>query len=156
RLRHAGPRVPAPAHRRVRAAAGCAGRLGVAHDTPRTARSADPRPARAWPRHSHAPVARPPLVCHAQFVADPRRAAGAPRRVLGGVRNTAALNALLALVDGGTNWLGRPKLAARSLELLAALMALAAGWRNDVRAAAVLALAAASKDPDVRSAAIRR
>jgi len=50
----------------------------------RTARSADPRPARAWPRHSHAPVARPPLVCHAQFVADPRRAAGAPRRVLDG------------------------------------------------------------------------
>jgi len=57
------------------------------------------------------------------------------------------------LVDGGTNWLGRPRLAARSLELLAALMALAAGWRNDVQAAALLALAAASNDPDVRSAA---
>src|SRR2546426_6065903 len=40
----------------------------------------------------------------------------------------------------------------RSLELLAALMALAAGWRNDVRAAALLALAGASNDPDVRSA----
>jgi len=57
------------------------------------------------------------------------------------------------LVDGGTNWLGRPRLAARSLELLAALMALAAGWRNDAQAAALLALAAASNDPDVRSAA---
>src|SRR6266496_2601332 len=74
-------------------------------------------------------------------------------KVLGRVRNSVGLNALLALVDGGTNWLGRPRLAARSLELLAALMALAAGWRNDVQAAALLALAAASSDPDVRSAA---
>ena len=74
-------------------------------------------------------------------------------KVLGRVRNTAALAALLQLVDGGTNWLGRQKLAARSLELVAALMALAAGWRNDVRAAALLALAGASNDPDVRSAA---
>ncbi|HEX9292545.1 MAG TPA: hypothetical protein VF873_02570 [Gemmatimonadales bacterium] len=74
-------------------------------------------------------------------------------KVLGRVRNSIGLNALLALVDGGTNWLGRPRLAARSLELLAALMALAAGWRNDVQAAALLALAAASSDPDVRSAA---
>lgn len=74
-------------------------------------------------------------------------------KVLGRVRNTAALNALLQLVDGGTNWLGRPRLATRSLELLAALMALAAGWRTDVRAAALLALAGASNDPDVRNAA---
>ena len=77
-------------------------------------------------------------------------------KVLSRVRNVAALNALLQLVNGGTNWLGRARLPARSLELLAALMALAASWRNDARAAAVLALAAASKDPDVRSAVIRR
>jgi len=74
-------------------------------------------------------------------------------KVLGRVNNTLALSALLALVDGGTNWLGRPRLAGRSLELLAALMALAAGWRNDVRASVLLALAAASNDPDVRGAA---
>ena len=74
-------------------------------------------------------------------------------KVLGRMRNAAALNALLQLVDGGTNWLGRQKLATRSLELLAALMALAAGWRNDARASALLALAAASNDPDVRNAA---
>ena len=93
-------------------------------------------------------------------VAELARAAGTPSelrvlaiKVLGRVRNSIGLNALLALVDGGTNWLGRPRLAARSLELLAALMALAAGWRNDVQAAALLALAAASNDPDVRSAA---
>jgi len=74
-------------------------------------------------------------------------------KVLGRVKNTLALSALLDLVDGGTNWLGRPKLAGRSLELLAALMALAAGWRNDVQASVLLALAAASNDPDVRAAA---
>jgi hypothetical protein len=74
-------------------------------------------------------------------------------KVLGRVRNAAALTALLEIVDGGTNWLGRPRLAARSLELLAALMALAAGWRSDARAVGLLALAAASSDPDVRNAA---
>jgi hypothetical protein len=56
-------------------------------------------------------------------------------------------------VDGGTSWLGRAKLAPRSLELLAGVMALAAGWPNDMKAAALLALAAASADPEVRSAA---
>jgi hypothetical protein len=76
-------------------------------------------------------------------------------KVLGRVRSTAALSALLALVDGGTNWLGRHRLAPRSLELLAALLALAAGWRNDVKASALLALAAASGDPEIRTAASR-
>ena len=74
-------------------------------------------------------------------------------KVLGRVKNVAALTALLEIVDGGKNWLGRPRLAARSLEMLAALMALAAGWRNEGRASALLALAAASTDPDIRSAA---
>jgi hypothetical protein len=74
-------------------------------------------------------------------------------KVLGRVRSVAALTSLLEIVDGGTNWLGRQRLATRSLELLAALMALAAGWRNDGRAAALLALAAASHDPDIRNAA---
>jgi len=74
-------------------------------------------------------------------------------KVLGRVRTTVALTSLLELVDGGTTWLGRPRLASRSLELLAALMALAAGWRNDVKASALLTLAAASNDPDIRNAA---
>jgi len=74
-------------------------------------------------------------------------------KVLGRVRNTAALSALLQIADGGTNWLGRPRLAARSLELLAALLALAAGWRSDVKASALLALATASGDPEIRTAA---
>lgn len=77
-------------------------------------------------------------------------------KVLGRAGNAAALDALLHLVDGGTNWWGRPKLAARSLELLAALMALSAGWRNNRKVTAILALAAASPDPDVRNAATAR
>jgi len=75
-------------------------------------------------------------------------------KVLGRVKNVAALTALLEIVDGGKNWLGRPRLAARSLELLAALMALAVGWRNDGRASALLTMAAASTDPDIRNAAV--
>ena len=74
-------------------------------------------------------------------------------KVLGRAGSPAALGTLLQLVDGGTNWLGRPRLAARSLELLAALMALATGWSNDRRARMLLALAAVSTDPDVRNAA---
>jgi hypothetical protein len=73
-------------------------------------------------------------------------------KVLGRSRHPTALAALLALADGGRTWRGRPKLPPRSLELVAAVMALAAGWRGDARARAVLALAAASKDPDVRNA----
>ncbi|HEV8265249.1 MAG TPA: hypothetical protein VGQ06_09865 [Gemmatimonadales bacterium] len=74
-------------------------------------------------------------------------------KVIGRSRSSAALEALLALTDGGTTLLGRRKLAARSLELLAALMALATSFARDRRARAVLTLAAASKDPDVRRAA---
>ena len=74
-------------------------------------------------------------------------------KVLGRAGHAAGLAALIQVVDGGTSWLGRPRLAGRSLELLAALMALAAGWRNDGKAAALLALAVASTDPDVRNAA---
>ena len=73
-------------------------------------------------------------------------------KVLGRARQPAALAGLLALTDGGTTWRGRPKLPARSLELVAALMALAAGWSGDARARAILALGAASKDPEVRNA----
>ena len=74
-------------------------------------------------------------------------------KVLGRAQQAVALSALIQLVDGRTNWLGRRKLAPRSLELLAALMALATGWTHDRRARALLALGAASTDPDVRKAA---
>ncbi len=99
------------------------------------------------------PSALPPIaqLAHDQAVASELRVLAI--KVLGRVKNVVALTALLEIVDGGKNWLRRPRLAPRSLELIAALMALAAGWRNDGRAATLLALAAASNDPDIRSAA---
>jgi hypothetical protein len=74
-------------------------------------------------------------------------------KVLGRARTPLALATLLQLVDGGTNWLGRRRLAPRSLESLAALMALASGWAADPQARTLLALAAGSADPDIRNAA---
>jgi hypothetical protein len=71
-------------------------------------------------------------------------------KVLGRAHAAAALGALLQLADGGKTLLGRRKLAPRSLELLAALGALAAGWGRDPRVRALLAVAASSKDPEVR------
>jgi len=73
-------------------------------------------------------------------------------RVLGRATSPAALTALLGITDGGRTWRGRPKLPQRSLELIAALMALVTGWSGDARARAVLALAAVSPDPEVRIA----
>ena len=100
------------------------------------------------------PPAALPLV--AQVARDPQ--AGSELRVLaikvlGRAGSAAAVDVLLTLADGGTTWRGRRKLASRSLELLAALMALAAGGSTDARVGAVLALAAVSDDPDVRNAA---
>jgi hypothetical protein len=102
----------------------------------------------------HCPPAALPLVT--QVVQDATLASELrvlAIKVLGRAGNRSAIGALMQLVDGGTNWLGRPRLAARSLEMLAALMALGAGWHNDGKAAALLSLAAASGDPDVRNAA---
>jgi hypothetical protein len=49
-------------------------------------------------------------------------------------------------------WLLRTRLAPKSPEVLAALAGLAAGWPRDPNALAVLALARASDDPDLRAA----
>jgi hypothetical protein len=118
-------------------------------------RDPDPRTARLALSAAldSCPPAAVPLVVE---VARDARASSELRvlaiRVLGRTRTPAALAVLLRLTDGGTTWLGRRKLAPRSLELLAALMALTAGWSADARARAVLALAARSRDPDVRNA----
>jgi len=94
------------------------------------------------------------------LVADVAREAGRPSelrvlaiKVLGRSKHPAALTTLLDLTDGGTNWRGRPKLPPQSLEVVATVMSLASGWSRDPRARAVLALAAASKDPELRNAA---
>lgn len=76
-------------------------------------------------------------------------------RALGRCRDDEALDALLELVDGGRTLLGRPKLAAPTPICVAALRALSDGWRKDADAAEMLALAAASSDPELRRAAAR-
>lgn len=76
---------------------------------------------------------------------------------LGPLRQLQALQALLQIVDGGRTFLGRPRLAAKSPVVLAALKALAARWADDARAGVLLSLAADSSDADVRFAArVRR
>jgi hypothetical protein len=74
-------------------------------------------------------------------------------RALGGTKAPAARDALLDLTQGGRTLLGREKLPPKSAVLVAALRALAAGWANIAVARRVLARAAASPDPDIRSAA---
>lgn len=118
-------------------------------------RDPDPRTARlalSAALESCPPSALPLVVEIARDVASASELRVLAIKVLGRATNAAALIALLSLADGGTTWRGRRKLPARSLELIAALMALATGWSGDARARAVLALAAASNDPDVRNA----
>jgi hypothetical protein len=74
-------------------------------------------------------------------------------RGLGYTRAPAALETLLQITTGGRTLFGREKLAAKSPELLVALAALATGWRDDPRARARLAIAAASADGEIRHAA---
>jgi hypothetical protein len=75
-------------------------------------------------------------------------------RALGRSPDRRALSALVALADGGRTLLGRQRLAPRSALVLAALEALAFGWRSEPRAAALLRLAEASSDPQIRNAAM--
>jgi hypothetical protein len=74
-------------------------------------------------------------------------------RLLGRTGAPAAYDALLRLCEGGRSLLGRTKLPPKSAELLAGLAALAVGWNQDARAAAVLARATRSLDAEIRAAA---
>ena len=74
-------------------------------------------------------------------------------RALGHSREPVALDTLLRVVDGGRSVLGKPKLAARTPVVVAALRALAVGWRSDARARDMLSLALGSSDPELRQAA---
>jgi hypothetical protein len=73
-------------------------------------------------------------------------------RVLGAARSPEAFAELVKLVDGGRTLLGKRKLLPRSRELVAAVAALATGWRDEPRALELLALAAVSDDADLRAA----
>ena len=76
-------------------------------------------------------------------------------RALGRCQDRRALASLIALTDGGRTLLGRARLAPRSGVMLAALEALTAGWRSDARASALIRLAGASTDSEIRRAAMQ-
>jgi hypothetical protein len=72
-------------------------------------------------------------------------------QALGSSRDSAALDALVAIADGGRSVFGRQKLAAKSPLVLAALRALAGAWRTHPKAAPLIGLAAVA-DGDFREA----
>jgi hypothetical protein len=76
--------------------------------------------------------------------------------LLGRTSSILALDALLAWAQGGKTLLGRPKLAPRSPEMLAALAAMARSWSHDARAAALIRVAMKSGDEQVVAAAHAR
>lgn len=73
-------------------------------------------------------------------------------QALGNSKDHAALDALFTVADGGKTFLGRQKLAPKGPVVLAALRALAAGWRKHPKAVPLLGLAAVSTDDDFREA----
>ena len=73
--------------------------------------------------------------------------------VLGRISQPSALEALLSLADGGRTFFGRQRLAAKTPVLLAVIRSLAGAWSRDTRAAAMLALAAATSDAELVEAA---
>lgn len=104
------------------------------------------------------PPAVVPLVCRCtgDGGVDPELRAAAVR-VLGASREPLALRTLLKITDGGTSFLGRPRIAAGTPEVLAALSALAAShWAAEREAAATLSRARAAADPRLRAAATPR
>jgi len=73
-------------------------------------------------------------------------------QALANTRDSASMDALVAVVDGGRTLFGRPKLAAKSTVVVAALRALAAGWRRHPNVEPFLGLAAVANDDELRDA----
>lgn len=76
--------------------------------------------------------------------------------LLGRTNSILALDALLAWAQGGKTLLGRPKVAPKSPEMLAALGALARSWSHDRRAAVLIQTALKSSDEQILAAAQAR
>ena len=73
-------------------------------------------------------------------------------QALANTRDSASMEALVAVVDGGRTLFGRPKLAAKTAVVMAALRALASGWRRHPHVEPFLGLAAAANDGELRDA----
>jgi len=74
-------------------------------------------------------------------------------RLLQASRMPIALEALLRIATAGRTLFGKPKLAHRSPEMLAAINVIAASWAGDRRGGAVIDRARKSSDPEIRAAA---
>jgi hypothetical protein len=72
--------------------------------------------------------------------------------LLSGSKSVLALSALLHFAQAGTNMIGRPKLAPKSAEMLAALEGLARRWPTEARARRLVAAARKSRDGSVQDA----
>ena len=66
--------------------------------------------------------------------------------------DSAALDTLIRIVDGGRTFFGRQKLAPKTPVVLAALRAMSHAWADEPRAAAMLKRGAQSTDAEVRQA----
>ena len=73
-------------------------------------------------------------------------------QLLGRSRSVLALDALLRFAQNGTTLLGKPRLAPKSLEMMAALRGLARAWPHERRVKPLLEQAAAATDPHIRAA----
>ncbi len=73
-------------------------------------------------------------------------------RLLGRSGSLLALEALLHFAQNGTTLFGKPRLAAKSPEMLAALASMVRAWPTERRAAALLAQARGARDPDIAEA----
>ena len=141
-LRSAAPAADHCARTRPRGADG-ARRRGSAH-----------HPAR--PRHTAAGL--PARVCAAgvgdgQLIRWPiPKCACSPINALSRLKDAAALDTLLKVVDGGRTLFGRQKLAAKTPVVIAALRALAHAWADEPRATAMLKRGVQSADAEVRQA----
>ncbi len=123
-------------------------RAALADDDPRVLRLGLMAVQAECPRSSTALVVT--LVLRGNVAEDLRVLA---IRALARTSESAARDALLHLVDGGHTLLGRPKLAPATSICIAALRALAEAWPADSTVSAMLAIAAASADPELRQAA---
>lgn len=73
-------------------------------------------------------------------------------RTAGRSGSPLAMEALLSLITAGKSFFGRPRLAPKSMEVLAALGTLARQWPDQARVRKVLAEARRSKDAEMRMA----
>jgi hypothetical protein len=106
-------------------------------------------------RHGFPDVAVPVLAKRVAEPGFPPEFRMVALQLLARTRSMLALEALLRFVAGGTTLLGKPKLAAKSPEMLIALTWLARNYAADRRVAPLLAIARESKDRDIAGAVQR-